>query len=394
MGKPTIANLIAQAGKQLRSDFEHARVTVTHAASKGAEVEAIIRTFLDQHLPQRFRPGSGVIIDNGNNLSKQIDVIVYDALSSPLYRFSEQFQIVPVDAVASVIAVKTALSKKQLADGYENIASCKQLAKRPLTDMDRTATGSHLSTLGTLGVIFGFDSEISLEKLAEHAVELNSQYESNLWPDMIVVLDEGIVSYAYSFPGETTMAAMWAPPLDKEFVIPPMYVSLFIYPDKEFTLNRFFLMLLSHLTFYPYRVSTPPFDVMLQGTSEAGLTVTGYQFDRARKLRPVAPEQYIGKSRRRPLMISIAGQDGTEVGLLQFIPWQDGSVIRMIGGSAQWLKNILSEVLIGERQAMVIPRAGVPETYLSSVLSVTEEEFKQWPQRISRVFGMNAQLTP
>ena len=339
MDKPTIATLFAEAGKQLRADFEHVRSTMPHAGLKGEEVEGILRTFLDRHLPHRFRPGSGLIIDSENSLSKQMDIIVYDGLSSPLYRFSERGQIIPADAVASVIQVKTALNKRELEDAYENIVSSKKLKKRPYSEIDRKATGSPLSTLATLGVIFGFDTDTSLETLAENAAELNTKYESNLWPDMIVVLDQGVISYTISFPGETTMAGALQPPADEEFVIPPAYVHLFIFPEKEFTLNRFFLMLLSHLTFYPYRVSTPPFDVMMRGWPGIGQTVTAYQFNMARRLRPVPEDEYMGKNPRPPLSINIFSQDGRQLGVLQFLRWQNGSVVRIIGHPS--LKELL-----------------------------------------------------
>jgi uncharacterized protein DUF6602 len=295
MDKPTIATLFAEAGKQLRADFEHVRSTMPHAGLKGEEVEGILRTFLDRHLPQRFGAGSGLIIDSENNLSKQMDFIVYDALSSPLYRFAERAQIIPADSVASAIQVKTALNKRELEDAYENIASSKRLKKRPLSDIDRKSTGSAFSTLATFGVVFGFDADASMEALAMNAAELNAKYDSNLWPDLIVVLDQGAISYAISFPGETEMAALLQPPGDDEFIIPPAYVHLFILSDKEFALNRFFLMLLSHLTFYPYRASTPPFDVMMGGSSSTGKNVTAYQYNRTRLLRPVPEDEYMDK---------------------------------------------------------------------------------------------------
>ncbi len=144
MAKPTIATLLTNAGRQLRADFEHVRATMPHPGVKGAEVEQILRTFLDRHLPQRFRSGTGLIIDSENSLSNEMDIVVYDALSSPLYRFSERAQIIPADSVASVVQVKSAMNKRELEDAYRNIASCKKLRKRPLSDIDRRATGSPL----------------------------------------------------------------------------------------------------------------------------------------------------------------------------------------------------------------------------------------------------------
>ncbi len=49
------------------------------------------------------------------------DVIIYDALSSPVFRY-EEVKIVSADAVASVIQVKSVLNKDPLENGYKKIA--------------------------------------------------------------------------------------------------------------------------------------------------------------------------------------------------------------------------------------------------------------------------------
>ena len=144
MEKPTISALFNDAAKKLRSDFEYIRSSNPHAGEKGTEVEEILRTFFNQHLPQRFRAASGFIIDNENNISGQTDVIIYDALVSPVYRYSDKTLILPVDTVASVVEVKSRLNKGDLEDAYKKIASCKSLKKRPLSDADQKATGKRL----------------------------------------------------------------------------------------------------------------------------------------------------------------------------------------------------------------------------------------------------------
>jgi hypothetical protein len=139
----------------MRAELEEIRRSTLHPGGKGLEVEEVLRKFLNAHLPRRYSACSGMMIDVENHMSKQTDVMVYDALSSPEYRASEQLQIVPADAVASVIEVKSCLTKTELKDGFEKIASCTGLVKRPLSSTDQSPTGSSLITTATLGVIFG-----------------------------------------------------------------------------------------------------------------------------------------------------------------------------------------------------------------------------------------------
>jgi len=89
LDKPTVAKLFTDAAKLLRAQFEYARSSQPHPGSKGQAVEAILKDFLNAHLPRRFHATTGIVIDHDNNLSRQTDVIIYDALSSPIYQASE-----------------------------------------------------------------------------------------------------------------------------------------------------------------------------------------------------------------------------------------------------------------------------------------------------------------
>ena len=46
-----IKELISQAGKLLRKEFEYIKNTNPHYGERGAETEKILRDFLNQHLP-------------------------------------------------------------------------------------------------------------------------------------------------------------------------------------------------------------------------------------------------------------------------------------------------------------------------------------------------------
>jgi hypothetical protein len=252
----TVAQLFNNAAKKLRAEFEFIK-TNPHPGEKGDEAENAVRHFLNHHLPQRFHATSGIIIDTANSLSPQTDVIIYDALASPVYRYSEEMLMLPLDMVAAIIEVKSRLNKKEIEDGYKKIAACKRLKKTPITGGDQQATGSELKSVATYGVIFGFSSDTSLATLAQHAENLNSQYEPSAWPDLIVLLDSGTIGYGVQFPGAESMGHMMLP-ADENFAVPPMNIYLILREDGDFTLNRFFILLLAHLTFFPRRIGTPP----------------------------------------------------------------------------------------------------------------------------------------
>jgi hypothetical protein len=370
----TVSELLTAAGAQLRSSFEYHRSTAFHEGEKGAEVEVILRTFLDDHLPRRFASSSAHMIDADNARSKQCDVVIYDSLSSPIYRTSSESIVLPVDHVAAVIEVKTSLNKAELADAYEKVASCKRLKKSKQTEMDRAPTGSSLTTVTTMGIVFAFASDTSLSTLAENARDLNANYDSKLWPDVIVVLDKGVITYAFHLIGQQSMgfASMRA---DDNFVVPPAYQVLAVIEDGALTLNRFFVMLLSHLTFFSYRPSALPFAQALAGAPKTLTTIQSYQFDTGRELHPVGPHDDT-----EPTIDYRITADGKVVGQLAFIPWQDGAILAV--GSTFPFAPILGALLGTTEPTLLIPSAGLQ---YSSVLKLSESEFRSWPDKLAKM---------
>ena len=112
-GGPTIRDLFLETGHQLRAEFEEIKQNNPHYAERGAEAEDVLKQFLNDHLPQRFKAESGLVIDNANEVSRQCDVLIYDALNSPTYRRGSRVLILSSDNVASVVEVKTRLNKRQ-----------------------------------------------------------------------------------------------------------------------------------------------------------------------------------------------------------------------------------------------------------------------------------------
>jgi len=65
-----------------------------------------------------------------------------------------------------------------------------------------------------------------LETLAENLSEINSASDSDQWIDLVIVLDKGLVGYAFqAIMAEDCMGWLGGPPTD-EFLIPPFYVHL------------------------------------------------------------------------------------------------------------------------------------------------------------------------
>jgi hypothetical protein len=254
----TRQEIFAAAAKKLRQEFEELR-NVPHAGARGFEAEELVRRFLRSHLPKRFDVGSGFIIDANNTLSKQTDVIVYDALNCPVYRASETAAIIPSDNVAAIVEVKSQLDKQRMQDAFENAAGAKSLAKTALPKLPI------LMTAQTYSCIFAFDTVLTLERLAEHYHEGIRKHGLGRHIDIILILDKGIITLAAQVQ---EFGPQWAPLTVQGFGGDQgegSHIAVSVTPVREDSLDFFLRFLLAQLIHFRGLVAHPGFNWAQQG---------------------------------------------------------------------------------------------------------------------------------
>lgn len=236
----------------MRADFEDARNNVPHRGQAGGEGEAIVRQFLNDHLPGRYRATAGFIIDKADAMSGHVDVIVYDALNCPVYRTSTEGMIIPNDNVAAVIEVKFQLTTTTLDDALDKIHEVKNLTKTPLTEPHPLS-----QIIGTEGIIFAFESHVERRTIIDrwHA-KLTERNPLHNTATMVVVSDSGIVTTVASHPVHGTSPG--------DFQGFPVYAAGFQFglgslATGESTLDDMMRLLLGHLTFFRPRIDHPGF---------------------------------------------------------------------------------------------------------------------------------------
>ena len=262
--RPTRAQIFELAARKLRQDFEELR-TVPHSGVKGAEAEGLLRQFLNDHLPQRFRATAGFIIDHRDQVTGHNDVIVYDSLNCPLYRASEDAAIVPSDNVAAIIEVKSSLDKQRLGEASAKIAEAKALDKtKPPSSTDPSGK---LINYETIGVVFAFDTPLAPRTLASHYAEEVREAKFPLQIDYIFVLDKVMMSLASDPMGN----GQWGPLL--LYAVPPIegaHVWVGTVDLGIGVLDAFVTMLITHLQFFRHSIDHPGFN---WGTERTGKQV-------------------------------------------------------------------------------------------------------------------------
>jgi hypothetical protein len=252
MEQLTREGIFEMAAKMLRQDFEELR-TVPHAALRGGEAEDLVRRFLQDHIPRRFSVGTGFILDLKDNVSRQTDVIVYDALNCPIYRASETAAIFPANNVAGVVEVKSKLDSDTLKDAFDKIESVKSLAKVKPPNVDAPImTQTH-------GSVFAFESALSLGSVADRYRDWMNKRGLGHHTDVVCVLDKGIVSTAASVPGFPGWGVIFLEGFGGgrgEGV----HIGLGIQHLGAAALDAYFRLLLVHLTLFRGIVDHPGFN--------------------------------------------------------------------------------------------------------------------------------------
>lgn len=325
--KILLKDLIQSASQQLRQDFIEIQKNNPHAAEGGAETEIILKTFLKERLPRRFDVETGFIVGSDGSVSKQCDLIIYDAVNCPIYRKGPKTYIFPKDNVAAVIEVKSKINKDELNDAARKIESVKKIKPTPITNIDQPVTFSDMIMTNTLGCVFAFDSYTTLKTLAENLTEINSKCESQYWIDLVAILDKGVIGYTMQALFDENMIGWFGGACVDEFPIPPYYIHLVKQESGDLTLNHFFMKLMTHLTFFRKR-SSIDFDSLLGPDPTQVMTIQGYQFNLDNKLVPAEESHYSGKFKNPEIRFNLYSKSKRDyIGQVCLLPWQDGAAI-------------------------------------------------------------------
>lgn len=185
---------------KLQAEFDFLSSQFTHRPSRGAAREYVLKELLRRHLPQKLAVGGGVVISSDGKISKQMDIVIYDALSTPIIYMADDLQIFPVECVYAVIEVKSMLNSSELRKSIENIRSIKNMAKTAYVPETGAIIhsvnlyGKELDHFPVLGLLFAYSSIKSVKILKDKLVEMDdaSNLQNNI--DSICILNKATIT--------------------------------------------------------------------------------------------------------------------------------------------------------------------------------------------------------
>jgi hypothetical protein len=327
----------------------------------GASPGPLLNAFLRRYLAWPYRATPGRALDCTAVESPEFGSLVYTS--------SENLDRVPADALACAIDAHQILGLEELRASYAKIAQTKKLAKSPPPKTSDTPIAD-----ATMGIIFALDSNVPLETLAEELEQLNKQESHRYWVDMVVVVARGTIHYICQFPHQPL--GVFLPPARDAFVSAAMYVHIFARPHAEFSLNRLCGVLFPYLYFFSPGVSLPPYQQILEGVPNTGMTIAPYQANLKGDLVPVPTELKFNRFFLFPLGFSVEDRTGELLGKVQYLPWQDGGVVRVIG------KLPIEGLLIfAGADALKQPVVRIGGEQISGVIPLSRQQFIEMAER-------------
>ena len=199
VNNPSLQKIFEGMGKKLQADFEFLTSQLSHALSTGEAREFILKELLRKYLPAKLGIDKGIILSSDGQVSKQIDIVIYDKLNTPLLYGAENLRLFPVEGVYAIISIKSKLDSSGLRESVENIHSVKKLPKKAFVEQrgniinEVNLYGKELPYFPIIGLAFAY-SATNPKNLKDELEQLDDieNPESNL--DTICILNEFLIT--------------------------------------------------------------------------------------------------------------------------------------------------------------------------------------------------------
>lgn len=345
-------------------------------AAPPAALADALNTLVGTFVGWPFTVAPGFVVDEGGNRSDVFACVIHTMPAG-----KDGTGGFPADGVAAVIDASENLGLEDLRAAYARIAQAKRLRKKPTPRVP----GAMPTTTVTLGIVLAQRSELPLETLGEELDRLNAAAPGRERPDMLVIASTGVINYGVQFPGES-VTGDFLPPGEGalEAYTPPMYIVMVMRPSGDFSLNKMMAFLIAHLEIFSPGAKVPRWIDVLKGVTPNVVTLWGYQYNLGGELVRV-PREFYNDRYMAPLPVAIEDQRGNLLGMLRFLPWQDGATI-LLDQSRLPLDGLL--IFLG---AEALKRGGVirlKNSQISYVLPIRLADFAQMLTRIQRQSNM------
>jgi hypothetical protein len=127
--KSVLAEIYHSLQDEMIAKLSASRTAIPHSAEMGSATEDDWISWFKSYLPKRYQTDRAFIVDSQDNISQQIDAVIYDAQYSHLVFKHNGTLYVPAESVYAVFEVKQDLNKKYLDYAGDKAESVRKLKR-------------------------------------------------------------------------------------------------------------------------------------------------------------------------------------------------------------------------------------------------------------------------
>ncbi|WP_153006692.1 DUF6602 domain-containing protein [Aeromonas schubertii] len=128
-----------------------------HHGLEGQIREIAVKECIEPFLTHSFHCGTGKIIDSLENLTDQLDLVIYQTKAAPPILINQDLGLFPVECCRYAIEVKSTLTATEIKDSIKKFNSIKKLISYPRKQENGEIVRGGLPAT----VLFAFDSDVT-----------------------------------------------------------------------------------------------------------------------------------------------------------------------------------------------------------------------------------------
>lgn len=208
-GSRHLGDIFRTLAHQMQELFSETLRHVDHPLELGIARERLLVDYLRRFLPERYGIDTGFVVDSKDEISKQIDIVIYDQVISPIFEIPGKIKYFPCECVVAVGEVKSTITdRKTLVDALGKLKSVQELDRfSDNTNLEVAIHRAHghfkveIPPTGlvpipyrTLSFIFTSRS-MSRDTMINDLKSFCSSNPKQYWPNMVVDFENYLISY-------------------------------------------------------------------------------------------------------------------------------------------------------------------------------------------------------
>ena len=183
--------------------YDQENEKLRHPGEFGVFRERLCAQFLKLFIPSYLDVGSGFLINNNDQVSRQCDLIIYDSQYTPTITDAQNLRFFPVETVVCIGEVKSIVARNEFFDALTKLASNKKLFSladkavvRRSPRISANEFGHHFDMTASILICERFD--FSLEHIT---ARISDHYDRHGIPlefrhNLVLSINDGILCYS------------------------------------------------------------------------------------------------------------------------------------------------------------------------------------------------------